>query len=455
MTDKHDFDRDPLARQLRDSLAAHAADAPSGDLVAERVIHAAERGPGAAPRQTRRGWRTWGLPLVAAGAVAGVVAAVIGIENYHPSASPPAGSPGVSVLPSPLASTSNGVTTSAPSPTTVPNAADLTGVKIVNLTFVGDEGWALATADCNHGSGTCTALLHTIDGTVWTSMAGAGFNVPGVSAGCSYRCVQNIRFATPDVGYAFGPKAFLMTTDGGASWTQQDGGAIQLETLRGNVIRVLASSPSGCPGPCDVRVETSAIGSTTWAPSTLSTGTVNAAGKVHLSRGDDDAYLLVPANPTGGGIGTSTLYRSTDDGRTWINAGEPCRQTGQEVDSYAVAASPGGRASVLCANRQAPRHWFVATSTDHGATFTPQPGRVRAATASLLTGDPTTVLVTAGSGLARSTNGGKTWQPVAGVTGTVTFVGFESQTVGRAVTDNRLIWTTTDGGKTWTSAPFR
>ena len=60
MTD--DFERDPLARELRDSLARHAASAPPGDALAERVIHATER-PTDLRKRHHRGWRTWALPL--------------------------------------------------------------------------------------------------------------------------------------------------------------------------------------------------------------------------------------------------------------------------------------------------------------------------------------------------------------------------------------------------------
>ena len=62
-------------------------------------------------------------------------------------------------------------------------------------------------------------------------MPGTEFNVPGETGGCATRCVQHIRFATDQIGYAFGPHALLMTTDGGLDWTPQSGGADALETL--------------------------------------------------------------------------------------------------------------------------------------------------------------------------------------------------------------------------------
>jgi photosystem II stability/assembly factor-like uncharacterized protein len=447
-----DFERDPLTDELRASLAAHARQAPSGDMLAERIIHTAERRP-ADPRRRRRGWRTWALPLVAAGAVAGIGVAVLSIENFRPEATGPSpgASPSASILQSSAPTGPTG-TTSAPSPTPT-DTSTLHGVKILDLTFVSeDTGFAVASADCIRGPGRCTALLRTTDGAQWKSMPNTPFRVPGITGGCAYPCVSHIRFATKDVGYLFGPEALLMTTDGGAHWRPQSDGAILLETLDNNVIRVV-STGTGCPGSCGVQVQTSDIGSTTWTAATFPSPTV--AYEVSLSRGGSDAYLLFTGHTSGGAQNAqSTLYRSTDDGRSWQSTNEPCPQTDGEVDSYAVAGAPDGRVSVLCANRQAPQRWFVATSTDAGGNFAAQPGTVPAATADLLTGDATTVLVTAWDGLARSIDGGATWQTVPDVTGRIGFVGFESSTVGRAVTDQNTIWTTRDAGKTWSSATF-
>jgi hypothetical protein len=455
---------DEFEREVRDSLARHAAEAPRGDMLAERIIAAADQSTAGAGAERRRSWRTWSLPLVAAGAVAGVVAAVIGIQNYHPTAShspaigPP--TPNVSILQTPLPSSS----TPAPSPTSTTQpvtVGDLTNVKIIDLTFAYGDGWALASADCIQEPGkVCTALLHTTDGTTWKSMGGEAFDVPGVSNGCadtSDTCVTNIRFAQADIGYAYGPSAFYMTTDGGQSWQPQSGGAIALETFHQNVIRVTASSPSGCPGPCNLRVETADEGSTTWT-TRLSLGTLDISG-AQLARGADNAYLLLNRNPAGGAQNErSTLYRSTDDGASWQDMGkEPCPQNGSgEIDSTAIAAGGLDRVSVLCMTRQSPQQWQVATSTDTGIDFTAQPGVVPSDVAPiLLAGDPTTVLLAAGNGLARSTDGGRTWHVVADVTGEIKFVGTESQTEGSAISgDGKTIWTTVDGGKTWTAATF-
>jgi photosystem II stability/assembly factor-like uncharacterized protein len=448
---------------LRASLTEHARHAPAADALAERIIAAVDTQPPARDlhRVPLRGWRTWALPLVAAASVAAVVGGALAIEHFSTQAdkSPAAGSPTIlqSAAPTGLPSAPTSAPSTTPSTPISLDTSTLHGVDILDLTFAGvDDGWALASANCVTGSGRCTALLRTTDGKTWKSMPGAAFRVAGVQ-NCADPCVTSIRFADDKTGYAFGPTALFMTTDGGRNWTRQPGGAQFLETLDSNVVRVVADSPSGCPGPCNVRVQTAAIGSTSWTTAQLRPGGVSASS-LAFSRGGSDAYVLAEANPAGGASNeTSTLYRSTDDGRTWKAAGEPCPQLqSAEVDSTAIAAAPGGRAAVLCRTRQAPQRYFVATSTDHGATFAGQPGTTPPATAEQLTGDPTTVLVTAGSGLSRSPDGGNTWQRVPGVTGQITFVGFESDQVGRAVGDSgRAIWTTRDGGVTWSKVAFQ
>jgi photosystem II stability/assembly factor-like uncharacterized protein len=345
------------------------------------------------------------------------------------------------------------VRTSPTNSTSAPiDTSTLHGVKVLDLTFAGlDDGWALATADCINGSGRCPAVLRTHDGSHWQSAPLVDFNVPGQTGGCADPCVANLRFGTDDIGYAFGPTALLMTSDGGLHWTQQPGGALFLETLNQNVMRV-TSPHTGCPGPCDIRVQTAALGSSSW---TTRLGPVNTSGGVEFARGGDDAYLLLTGHVAGGAQNaTSTLYRSADNGATWIRGGEPCPQLDTEDDSSAIAAAADGRVSVLCTQRGATNNQWIATSTDHGAHFTAQPGRIPSY-ADRLTGDPTTVLLATGHALARSTDGGNSWSSGPHLISGVSFAGFESSQVGRVVAAHGTeIWTTRDGGRTWTEVPF-
>jgi photosystem II stability/assembly factor-like uncharacterized protein len=445
--------------RLRASLRRHAAEAPDGDRPAERILREAARP--VPSRRRRRGWRTWTLPLAAAGAVAAIAATLVGVNQVHHSAAP-AGTtvPTATQVMTHAAAPTVPHTTAAPSPT-VP--AGLSHVRVLDATFVGpDDGWLLATADCLGKPGTCTAMLRTVDGGAhWTSFKPPPANVPGIG-NCAAPCVDHIRFANADTGYAFGPSAFFVTTDAGTHWTQQTGAAVALETLDNNVIRVSAV-PAGCGPPgCGYAVQTSSIGSATWTSRSLPRYLGGMTTGAQLSRGGHDAYLLVTGHPAGGASSAiSTLYVSTDDGATWSDRGEPCPQAGGpagEVDSVAIAAGGADRVSVLCVTRQSPQPRIVATSRDHGlhfAVLSPTPGYG----AGLLAGDPTTVLLVAGQSggpaVYRSVDAGRTWQVPPGLTGGVSWVGFESTTVGRIVSDTgRTIWTTHDAGAQWTPFSF-
>jgi photosystem II stability/assembly factor-like uncharacterized protein len=329
-------------------------------------------------------------------------------------------------------------------------------VHVVDATFVGPEdGWLLAAADCAGGSGTCTAMLRTTDGGAhWRSMPNPPANVPGVK-GCRAACVEHVRFADDGTGYAYGTSAFYMTTDGGVHWAKQPGGAVALESLAGNVIRITTVEPGCTPPGCHYAVETAGIGSTRWTTRGLGTTEPGMGPYPLLVRGGRDAYLLVMGHPAGGAPrATSTLYRSTDAGAHWTDAGEPCPQTGGEVDSTLVAAGAGARVAVVCMTRQAPQHSFVAVSTDAGAHFVAT-DRAPWRGTRFLAGDPDTVLLAAGgSHVYRSTDGGRRWRRVTlrDLTGNVTWVGFESATVGHIVGgDDSTIWTTRDGGARWTA----
>src|SRR5207237_869181 len=155
-----------LTDALRRSLAAQAREAPDGADLAERIVAGAA--PATAHRSPDRQRSGRLLPLVAAAAVIALIAGIVGI-----------------------------------------------------VVVAHRSGSALASADCLRTTRRCTALLRTTDGLSWKSHPNTPFNVPGVQ-GCAAPCVRGIRFATDRVGYAFGPGAFFMTTDGAQSWRRLD-----------------------------------------------------------------------------------------------------------------------------------------------------------------------------------------------------------------------------------------
>jgi hypothetical protein len=112
-----------------------------------------------------------------------------------------------------------------------------------SVSFVSpDVGFLMGVEDCpGQPSSTCTALLVTNDeGRHWNQVS----ILPAHYAPVAFQPgdgVSEIRFATPSIGYAFGPGLWV-TTDAGASWKQ-----IQLPGTANatQVVAALAASSAG------------------------------------------------------------------------------------------------------------------------------------------------------------------------------------------------------------------
>jgi hypothetical protein len=323
------------------------------------------------------------------------------------------------------------------------------------------HGWALVeTPQC--GQSSCTQVLTTTNGgTNWTQVG----TVPTASncTICGPVGVTHIRFANDLDGYAFDP-SFFTTTDGGTTWTQQIGPYVAaLEPVGSNVMRV-SFTKTGCPGPCDLTVQSAAVGSSTWQ-------TLNGpfqGDRVQLVRQGDEAYVAVYGNPAGGvDDAHATLMLSQDGGTTWGARADPCGNVGgDEFDATALAAAPEGVVGALCVDRAQPTHAFVDISTDSGVVFAA--GAVLTGSGilgSLALTSASNVFVGSAGGpgkgpaqwtLMASHDGGQTWQQAVTQSGTSqpyfpiqTFLGFENSEVGRWVGSPYAIWVTTDAGAHW------
>src|SRR5580693_7589716 len=157
-----------------------------------------------------------------------------GCGSSKPGSVPSSTAPSAPVTASPSATAATSPPTSAPPST---QAADPIDVQDVSFVSAG-QGWAL-------GSG---ELVTTTDGGArWTRL-------PGPPAGAAH-----IRFASPEVGYAWSTAGSLwITTDGAASW--QPGGLTQvlsLETAAGWVWSIAGTQPYP-------NIWRSPVGSTAW-----------------------------------------------------------------------------------------------------------------------------------------------------------------------------------------------
>jgi len=469
MNHSDDFDADPVARELRASFERHAAEAPAGHFLADRIIAAADQSD--AHRRAPRRWRTWMLPLVTAGAVAAAVVTAVGIASYHPHADKPPvpGTSGsVHVTPSPTAAPTHAPSHPISTPSSRPTSSgDLADVRVLDLTFAGqDDGWALASARCVGGPGRCTATLRTTDGRSWHRVTNPPANVDGVN-GCADPCVEHLRFANDQVGYAFGPNVLFMTTDGAQTWHQQPGlGVMALETYSGNVIAVgTRRSPGPCANGCPT-VLRSAIGSSTWTPVDVPGGNAGlASNEVTIARNSAVTLILVSRYDSAKGFDqAATLYRSTDEGATWHRRADPCPSVGDGYTNDAIGLTVGGDGAFVasCVTRQRSQTFLaggVVISTDGGKSFTEpsSDGKLGPAIAVGAADANHRFVYAAVSGrpdeqrmALYASSGPAPWNDVSQISGAVTFVGFESTTVGRVVADGgRTIWTTRDAGAHW------
>jgi photosystem II stability/assembly factor-like uncharacterized protein len=446
MTDFHD---DEFEARLRAGLHDRARHAPDAGPVTDDILAAVESGaaPSRGPDHPR--WRSWALPLVAAAAVAAVVGGAVGISHVHLDAdkNPPARQSTVAPsTPDPAPTTTAPVSPSTSATVPGPGTVALTNLHVRDLTFVGaDQGWALGTADCLSGSGTCTALAYTSDGRSWGGRGTTPFNVPGDTVGCGDPCVTHLRFADTNTGYAFGPSALFLTTDGAHTWQRLDGGASSLEVLAGYVLRIRPTPGVSCAS-CGT-LQRSDIGSTTWTTVTLPRASSSTVVTSLSPIGVKGAAVL--ANPSLA-IPQTDLYAFLD-GTTWTNLGQPC-----QGDAVHVAGAAGdGAIAVECAAHEGGAGSYpdyVTVSTDGGQTFGPHRTITPAGGyTDLLVAASATHLLAARDGVVRfSGDGGQSWQTSA-PSGTVDFAGFESASVGRVVTNGTTIWTTRDGGASWTS----
>jgi photosystem II stability/assembly factor-like uncharacterized protein len=368
--------------------------------------------------------------LLAAGCSSGLSGHGAAAAPGGSDASTPAPTPTTQASTPPASSTASGTGSSGP---TEP------GFLVGDVTFVGDLGWALGTTGC--ATGRCAALARsTDDGRSWSPM-------PAPPHG-----VHHLRFATDQVGYAFSDSTLFVTGDGGRTWTRQPGGADALETLDGNVLRVV--DQGGCPPGCTYSVQIAAIGASSWQTVSLPGNQGGGAG-VQLVRTGSVSAIEVYGNPAGGAPAQAVLFTSADDGASWTRRGEPCPQQQPsstnphgEVDSSLLTSAADGSLTVLCTPRDQTSWQFTTTSTDGGAHF--RTGYRRAlgsAGIASLGAASASVVVVSSDLMYRSADGGHRFAKVAGP---VAWLGFASSTVGHAIAaDRRTVWTTTDAGNSW------
>jgi photosystem II stability/assembly factor-like uncharacterized protein len=339
------------------------------------------------------------------------------------------------------------------------------GFRVADLSFLGThQGWALGTAPCSHKP--CTSVLRTSNGgRTWV-----GIPAPIASlSNCTHACVSGLRFANPQVGYAF-RSSLEMTTDGGQTWHRQPGNAIGLAVSGGMVIRAVADHPNGCPPGCGFRLKAAPVGGTTWhrlhAPRVFGDG-------ADIESSGSTVVVTYSQNPAGGAPSAHvTMLLSSDGGVTWTRRKDPCgKRVAGEDDTASVATATHRRVAVLCQPRRGGHgHDFVRTSSNGGRHFgaahaiTAAGGR-RSAYAVATTGRALLV-ATARFHTSRvvyavdvSRDGGQHWTRTLRTTGPSRgtlrhFLGAESARVAHFVGNDHTVSRTSNAGRSWRTVRF-
>lgn len=339
------------------------------------------------------------------------------------------------------------------------------------MTWVSDQlGWALATTPSCAGV-TCVVVLGTTDGGEhWTILS--QLDACLTSCAVDAEVVSGIRFATPAIGYLYGSlygtSPMMVTTDGGVTWSVETGPyAVALDISGGEAMRI--SSPhAGCPGPCDMAIDTAPLGSNDW--STVFVPTPTYQDGAALARQGADVYALFSGNPASGASSTqhADLYISQDGGLLWRHQDDPCGGTGTAPDdAVSIAAATQGVLAVLCVPRQGGSD-FVIVSTDAGATYgIPRTLPLRGSDQIAAASARSLVVANAASGgsgpfvyqLVHSADGGVHWKIAVTYRSDVSqvvpqFLGFEDPSHGRWIGPADILWTTADSGDSWTQSQF-
>lgn len=374
-------------------------------------------------------------------------------------------------------------TTPTPRPTFATGsagAADLASSSLVATSWVSDtEGWGLAAQPC--GQGTCSRLAMTTDaGRQWQVLPDLPAKFQDGTVDCSTQtCVSQVSFASPTIGYLYGP-ALLMTTDGGQTWHAQPGSQTETLTIAGGEVYRVTYTSTGCPGPCQPSLQAAPVGSASWRTLIRRLAEPGRSDSAQIAASGPDVLLAMYGSLAGPIPAQAVVYRSADGGGTWRQAADPCGGLGpggpsQEEDLIGLAAAPGGFFAGLCAPHNI-TSTFVITSPDAGTTWRPTAGPMPGALLGLVAAaSPTTIAVasgaTGGSGtvtarLLVTTDGGRHWVAAATdkqnlsnanpITGSAPgWLGFETPLAGQWLGDPHGVWTTTDGGLHWTRTAFR
>jgi hypothetical protein len=352
------------------------------------------------------------FPVAAAALVA--LVALAGCGSSKPGSVPSSTAPTAPVTASSSATAATSPPTPAPPST---QAADPIDVQDVSFVSAG-QGWALGRGE----------LVTTTDGGArWTRL-------PGPPAGAAH-----IRFASPEVGYAWSTAGSLwITTDGAASW--QPGGLTQvlsLETAAGWVWSIAGAQPYP-------NIWRTPVGSTAWTNLGLTpnrSATLTVHGDVAYVVGQQGAGPIAPSLDVF--VGTRPVRHES----------LPCVRDQTYVPFAPLGVSTDGQVYLVCDvmdNQPSPpaQTQLAYESVNQGSSWSvgnpPPPQPPQGVTA--VVGER--FAWNFGPDLYKLTGHG--WQVSLIDRGHgFSLVGFETNTQGVALGTNGYLWITRNGGTSW------
>lgn len=432
--------RHALQRSLDQELPP--ADAEDRILLRFRKTVADRGARAGAPPVNRR--MLAGLLVAASLAIiGGTLAGAVALRNHgHPTGSPAKHPVVVTHAPAPTVSTS-------PAPTAANGA--VTGFQPLSMTAVSEqEFWVLGTDGfCSSCSAT---ILHTQDGgRTFSALPAPPFTFAHDSQSPEPTTVNDLRFADPMNGWAFGPSLWS-THDGGQHW-QRLSGFQYLERLEPGGGGYVYAVTDSCGVPLNASVCTV---------------------QLHRARATGDAWSVVlqlsmPSGPPPslGVHGDSVwlmngaeLYGSSDDGMSFAKLKGPC-------DAGLGGGISPVSATVLWGFCPTGTQGFPWRSTDSGRTVSTGAGAgtsVRGCSnggmVAPLSASTAFVINCGASRLVETSDGGSSYHPVSAIAGNEAWwIGFTDPAVGYVIVPtadamHSQLWRTSDSGAHWTQLRF-
>lgn len=249
----------------------------------------------------------------------------------------------------------------------------------------------------------------------------------------------SISFPTPKVGWVAGQNPntlvfeMLHTTDSGNTWQPA-------ESPPGGWVHFVTDSIGFING-IDTMTSLGTVFKTTDAGSTwASCHVVLAGGIINWSFATEDTFFLA---------GAGTVVRTPDGGKTWSSEGD---LGGCNVVSFSdhLHGFCGGQVGWSPADSGRPHAANFARTTDGGTTWIPTYSNLKGQSIlQLYAANAHTLIAATDHFLARSTDGGWTWDTSNRPSGYVMALSFSDTLHGIAIGFGGKVNYTIDGGRTW------